>query len=72
MTDCCFLKLCKLKTQQVLQGNNFRRIPFNLFQSSVAFYIETSYLIYTANQMIGLKWVNELFYLHERFNTKLS
>ena len=29
VTDCCFLKPHKLKIQQLLQGNNFKRIAFN-------------------------------------------
>ena len=52
-TDCSFLKLCKLKIRQILQENNFRRIAFNSFSSTVAFDIETSHLTYTANQKIG-------------------
>ena len=31
VTDCCFLKLHKLKIQQLLQGNNFKRIAFKPF-----------------------------------------
>ena len=53
VTDCSFLKLRKLKIQQILQKNNFRRIAFNSFSSTVAFDIETSHLTYTANQKIG-------------------
>ena len=53
VTNCSFLKLYKLEIQEVLQGSSVRRIAFNLFQSSVVFYIETSYLVYTGNKMIG-------------------
>ena len=45
VTDCFFLKLSKLKIQQILQENNIRRIAFNSFSSTVAFDIETSQLI---------------------------
>ena len=53
VTNCSFLKLCKLKIQQILQGNNFRRMAFNSFSSTIAFDIETSHLTYAANQKIG-------------------
>ena len=71
--ECYFLKPCKLRTWQVSQGNNSRRIAFNSFQSSDAFHIGISHLIYTVNQMIGfymkfytwLKWVNELTFTRD-------
>ena len=53
ITDCSFLKLRKLKVQQILQDNNFRCIAFNSFLSTVAFDIETSHFTYAANQNIG-------------------
>ena len=37
VTDCYFLKLHKLKIQQLLQGNNFKRIAFNPFNQLLHF-----------------------------------
>ena len=57
--------------------NLFKLYRFNPFRPSVAFYIETSYLICTANQMTGfymkrntgLKWVE--YWSNPKFTTEV-